>query len=357
MNLSPLPLTKSLSTMTCRISRVAVTMLLGLLLTSASAQAEEVADIVPGVQSRVVKLFGAGGLKNLATYGSGFLVSADGHIVTVWSHLLDSDAVTVVLDDGRRFYGKVIGTDSQKDLAVLKIDGTNLPYFDLAHTATAGPGTPVLAFSNVFKVAVGDEPVSVMHGIVSARTELSARRGRYQVPYRGSVYVLDAVTNNPGAAGGVLTTYDGRLLAILGREVRSDQNHIWLNYAVPIGDLRQTIEDIVAGRHRRPDPLAEMTTRPAGTGFQAIDFGMVLVPDVVFRTPAYLETVIPDSQAEQLGLKPDDLIVFANGELVSSLRHLDDVLRQLPPGDDLQLVVRRDNELISVTFRVPRQKP
>ncbi len=330
---------------------------LAFLLLSSFALADEVRDVIPNVQSKVVKLFGAGGLKNLASYGSGFLVSADGHIVTVWSHLLDSDTVTVVLDDGRRMFGKVIGTDSQRDLAVLKIDASDLPHFELAHTGSVGPGSPVLAFSNVFKVAVGDEPVSVMHGIVSAKTELSARKGRFQTPYRGQVYVIDAVTNNPGAAGGVLTTYDGRLVGVLGREVRSDQNNVWLNYAVPIADLRQTIDDIIAGRHRRHDPLADNTEMPKGPGFVPIDFGLVLVPDVVFRTPAYIESVVDGSQAAQLGLRSDDLIIFANGDLIHSLRHLDTILKQLPPGDDLQLVVRRDNELISVTFRVPRQKP
>ncbi len=322
-----------------------------------AAGAQDVSDVIPEIQSKVVKLYGAGGLKNLATYGTGFLVSADGYIVTVWSHLLDSDGVSVVLGDGRRFFGKVIGTDSQKDLAVLKIDATNLPYFELQLAATAGPGAPVLAFSNVFKVAVGDEPVSVMHGIVSAKTELSARRGRYQIPYRGWVYVIDAVTNNPGAAGGILTTYDGRLLGILGREVRSDQNHVWLNYAVPVTELVGTIEDIVAGRHRRNDPLADTETSPKDSGVRPLDFGLILVPDVVFRTPAYVETVVEGSQAAKLGLKPDDLVVFANGELIPSIRALDAILRQLPPGDDLQLIVRRDQELISVTFRVPRPRP
>lgn len=321
-----------------------------------SVQAQDLREVFDDVQSKVVKLYGAGGLKNLASYGSGFLVSPDGHIVTVWSHLLDSDTVSVVLSDGRRFFGRVIGTDSQLDLAVLKIDASELPFFELGQTAVAGPGTPVLAFSNVFKVAVGDEPVSVMHGIVSAKTTLNARRGRFQVPYSGAVYFIDAVTNNPGAAGGVLTAYDGRLLGILGREVRGDQNHVWLNYAIPIGDLKEAIDDIVAGRMRRRDPLADSMPEKSG-GVRPIDFGLVLVPDVVFRTPAYIETVVEGSQAAAQGLKPDDLIVFANGELIHSLRSLDAVLRQLPPGDDLQLVVRRDTELISVTFRVPRKMP
>lgn len=315
----------------------------------------ETRDAIQQVQLRMVKLYGAGGLKNLASYGTGFLVSPDGHIVTVWSHLLDADTVAVVLHDGRRFFGRVIGTDSRKDLAVLKIDVADLPYFDLNQATSTGPGSLVLAFSNMFKVAVGDEPVTVTHGVVSARTDLSARRGRYQAPYSGPVYILDAVTNNPGAEGGVLTTYDGKLLAMLGRQVRSDENNVWINYAMPISELRTSIEDIIAGRLHRTDPLMA-NTKVAGQGFKGLDFGLVLVPDVVFRTPAYIETVVEDSQAAKAGLKADDLIVFANGELVPSIRNFETVLRNLAPGDDLQLVVRRESELVSVTFRVPRQK-
>jgi Trypsin-like serine proteases, typically periplasmic, contain C-terminal PDZ domain len=320
-----------------------------------SAHAANASEAIQQVQSRMVKLYGAGGLRNLAGYGTGFVVSPDGHIVTVWSHLLDADTVAVVLHDGRRFFGKVIGTDSQKDLAVVKIDADGLPYFNLEETASAGPGTMVLAFSNMFKVAVGDEPVTVMHGVISARTELNARRGRYQAPYRGPVYILDAVTNNPGAEGGALTDYQGRLLAMLGRQVRGEDNHVWINYAVPIDELKTSIQDIIAGRYRRPDPLLADSPQQ-GPEFRPIDFGLVLVPDVVYRTPAYVETIVEGSQAAQLGLKTDDLIVFANGELVPSIRSLEGVLRKLTPGDDLQLVVRRGSELVSVTFRVPRQR-
>jgi len=322
---------------------------------SADIHGEDIHDAIQYVQQRMVKLYGAGGLKNLAGYGTGFLVSPDGHIATVWSHLLDADTVAVVLPDGRRMFGRMVGTDSKKDIAVLKIDAVDLPYFDLSHAASAGPGASVLAFSNMFKVAVGDEPVTVTHGVISARTDLSARRGRYQAPYTGPVYILDAVTNNPGAEGGVLTTYDGKLLAMLGRQVRSDQNNVWLNYAVPISELRTSIEDIIAGRLHRTDPLMA-GTKPTGDGFKGLDFGLVLVPDVVFRTPVYIETVVEGSQADKMGLKPDDLIVFANGELVPSIRNFETVLQSLSPGDDLQLVVRRESELISVTFQVPRQK-
>lgn len=308
---------------------------------------------IDDVQTKLVKLFGAGGFRGLAGYGTGFLVSAEGHVVTVWSHLLDADVVTVVLHDGRRTFGRVIGTDAKKDLAVLKIDAADCPHFDLNKSTSVGPGALVLAYSNMFKVAAGDEPMTVMHGVVAAKTNLDARSGRYQIPYSGPAYVLDAVTNNPGAAGGVVTTYDGRLLAMIGRQVKSSGSNTWLNYAMPIDELRPSIEAIISGKLRPDDPL----TAPSESAslISLLDFGIVLVPDVVRRTPAYIETVIPDTDAAKEGLQPDDLIVFANGELVGSIRTLESVVRRLVPGDDLQLTVRRGDALISLTFRVPRR--
>ena len=129
------------------------------------------ADALDATLAKVVKIFGSGGVHNLEGYGTGLLVSPNGHVVTVWSHLLDSGDVSVVLNDGRRFNAKFIKGDPARDLAVLKIEGDNLdlPCFDLKETVDASPGTRVLAFSNMFKVATGDEPVSVLHGVIAAR--------------------------------------------------------------------------------------------------------------------------------------------------------------------------------------------
>lgn len=322
-------------------------------LNAPSLYAESAADAISAVQPKVVKIFGAGGLKNLANYGSGMIVSPDGHIVTVWNHLLDSDVVSVVLSDGRRFYGRVTGTDSKKDVAVLKIDAENLPFFNINQTSQVGPGAAILAFSNVFKVATGDEPVTVLQGVVSAKTELAARRGRYRVPYDGDVYLVDAVTNNPGAAGGALTTIDGRLLGMLGRELKGN-NNTWLNYAIPMSELKQSIEDIIAGRFSRKNDLLAANNSSKERIYKSSDFGFFVVPDVVARTPAYIDSVVEATKAEELGLLPDDLIVFANGELIHSVKVFNEVLGQLIAGDDLQLIVRRGDNLITVTFIVPR---
>jgi serine protease Do len=314
------------------------------------SSAEAIADVAP----KMVKLFGAGGRRNLYGYGSGCLVSPNGHVVTVWSHLLDADTVTVVLDDGRRFQGKVLGAEPSLDLAVLKIDAEDLPHFELAkETATVGVGARVLAFSNVFKVATGDEPVSVMHGVIAAVTTLSARRGVFDAPYSGPVYVVDAVTNNSGAAGGVLTTRDGRLLGLLGKELKNNTTHTWLNYVVPIGQLRTPVEEIITGKFAPRNPAEQ--TALAAPRYVPMDFGLVPVPNVVERTPAYVDVVQPGSPAQKAGLLPDDLIVFVGDRLIPSCRVLEEEFGRLEAGDTLRLVVRRGERLHTFELPVPRK--
>ena len=304
--------------------------------------------------ARVVKIFGAGGMHSLEGYGSGFVVSAGGHVVTVWSHLIDSGEVNVVLNDGRRFPAKFVTGDPSRDLAVLKIEGADLdlPFFDLRESVDAPPGTRVLAFSNMFKVATGDEAVSVLHGVISVRTRLSARRGAYRAPYEGPVYIVDSVTNNPGAAGGALTTLDGSLIGMLGRELQNTESNTWVNYAVPISELRGPIEDIIAGRFVKP----QSKPTDGAPRFTALDFGLVLVPDVVYRTPAYVETVVADSPSAKAGIRQEDLIVFVNDELVQSNRALKAILGRLESGDLIHVVVRRKDQLLPLELRVPDRR-
>jgi serine protease Do len=313
------------------------------------------ADSLEATLAKVVKIFGSGGVHNLEGYGTGLLVSPNGHVVTVWSHLLDSGDVSVVLNDGRRYNAKFLKGDPGRDLAVLKIEGDNLelPSFDLRDIADASPGTRVLGFSNMFKVATGDEPVSVVHGVIAARARLSARRGAYGAAYEGPVYIVDAVTNNPGAAGGALTTLDGRLIGMIGRELRNTESNTWINYAVPFTQLRSPIAEIMAGRFTPPRSRSDEANVPR---FSAVDLGLVMVPDVVYRTPAYVESVIPDSAGAKAGVIAEDLIVFVNDELVQSNRTLKSILGRLESGDSIRLVVRRKEKLIPLELRVPDRR-
>ncbi len=324
------------------------------------AHATDRHTVIRHVQQRVVKIFGAGGLGSLAPYASGFLVSPEGHVVTVWSHVLDADAVTVVLDNGRRFSARVLGAEPPMDLAVLQLElgdyPPDLPHFDLDRDISGATiGTRIFAFSNMFQVATGDEPVSVQRGVVAAFSRFPFRRGAYVTTYDGPEYVVDAVTNNSGAEGGVITTMDGKLVGMIGKQRRHADTSAWVNYALPLASLKQPIQEIISGKFQ-PSTTERRSEKPP-KNYAPRDFGLILVPDVVFRTPAFIDDVVPGSAAHRAGLRPDDLIVFINDQLTQSIRDVEEAIGRLQPGEQLRIVVRRGNELISVEMTAPAKQP
>ena len=300
-------------------------------------------------QARVVKVYGAGGLGGLEAYQSGFLVSPDGHVATAWSYVLDVEPV-VVLDDGRRFESKIVGFEPTLELAVLKIDAGDLPYFRVDDDASVQWGDFVLAVSNLFGIATGNEPASVMQGSVAAISSLSARRGIFKTPYQGDVLVLDLVANNPGAAGGALVDLNGSLIGMLGKELRDSGNGVWLNYALPAKTLRQAIGDIIAGRKTSvADSSTPELPRDRCHNFQTLGFAMV--PDVLENTPAYIDEVVSASPAAKAQLRPDDLVLLISGKRVADQRTLNEVLRTIDRRDAVELTIQRGTEIIPVTLR------
>jgi serine protease Do len=302
------------------------------------------ADVVAATQPKIVKIYGAGGIRGLEAYQSGLLISGEGHVLTVWSYVLDTEEIIVTLYDGRRHKAELLGSDPRLELAVLKIDAADLEHFDLDQSAEASEGTRVLAFSNLFGVATGDEAASVQKGVVSARTNLAARRGAFETPYRGSVYVLDAMTNNPGAAGGALVNYDGRLLGVLGKELRNALNNTWLNYALPVDELRESVAAMQSGKFIARN---EEDQKPEQS-LQLSSLGIVLVPDVLSRTPPFIDEVRRGSPAQRAGLKSDDLLVFVNGRIVPSCKALVEELEFVEPDARVQITVVRGQELVEV---------
>lgn len=293
-------------------------------------------------QARIVKIDGVGGLRGLESYQSGFLISPDGHVLTVWSYVLDTEHLAVTLDDGRRYEAELVGADPHLEIAVLKLNASDLPYYDLDKAATCDVGTRVLAFTNLYRVATGDEPASVQRGVISATTNLTARKGTFKTSYRGPVYVTDAMTNNPGAAGGVVTTMQGELLGLVGKELRNLQDNTWLNYAIPIEQLRESADSIVAGKQR---PQHEDWDRKARDPVDLAALGVVLVSDVVDNTPPFIDRVLPDSSAYAAGFQPDDLILFVDNVLVQSLDDLHLECSRIERGQVLAVTVRRGDEL------------
>lgn len=300
-------------------------------------------------QKRVVKIYGAGGLAGLEAFQSGFLVSPDGHIATAWSYVLDVEPV-VMLDDGRRFESKIVGFEPALELAVLKIDASDLPFFKLEESVDLEWGDPVLAISNLFNIATGKEPASVMQGTIASISDLDARRGTFKTPYRGKVMILDLIANNPGAAGGAVLDYEGRLIGMLGKELRDSATGVWLNYSIPSSVFRTTIGDIIAGRKTSAPPSAEeMLARDQSHNPKAL--GIVMVPDVLETTPAYVDEVLDDTAASRADLRADDLILMVGGRRVDGQRTLRRLLRMIDKRDDVDLTIQRDSEILPMVLR------
>ena len=297
-------------------------------------------------QRKVVKLYGAGGLRRLEAYQSGILISADGEILTALSYVLDTDDLVAVLDDGRRLQVEIFGSDPVSELAVLrptKSEEVEVPYFDLSAAVSARPGQRVLAVSNLYNIATGDEPASVLQGVVSAVAPLNARRGAEQAQYRETVYVLDAQSNNPGAAGGALVDWQGQLVGILGKELRSRVTGTWLNYALPAREVESVVADILAGRELATASEDRITPEES---LSSEALGFMLVPDVLQRTPPYIDVVHPNSPAGEAGLKSDDLVIFLNDEPMASCIAVKRLLAYCEVDQEVTISVLRNGELL-----------
>ena len=302
-------------------------------------------NVVRQVQSKLVKIVGGGGVQGWGSYQSGVCISEDGYILTSWSYVLEAENVWVTLDDGQKFTGKLVGYDPQIEIAILKIDVNGLSHFKLDSAVTAKLGARVLAFSNLYGVATGDEPVSVQTGVLSAKTKLSSRRGAFKSAYNGDVYLVDAIINNPGANGGVLCDRKGRLLGVIGKELRDDSLDTWLNFAIPISSIAASVQEIREGQMIVQDRSGQ---RKPSEPMSLNLLGLVTVPDVVDRTPPFIDRIVAGSAASGVDLRPDDLVISVNSKLCPSVKTLKEELEYVDRDSKLRLTIRRDNDFIEI---------
>jgi S1-C subfamily serine protease len=298
------------------------------------------------VQSRCVKIYGAGMGENLENYQSGFFVSAEGHVLTSWSTVLDVDKVLVVTSDGKRWDASLVGVDPLSELAVLKIDADGFSFFSTQETKLPEPGDRVFAVSNLFGIATGDEASSLQRGIVMAVGPLQAGRGSVKIIFRGDVIFIDVMTNNPGAKGGALVDGRGNLVGLLGKELRDENTGIWINYAMPTPTLAASIKLVLEGKTAARED-AVMVQNP----HRLDSIGLVMIPDLLARTPAFVDRVVSDSLAAKAGLQANDLVLLINSERVGSRKDLEDMLSRIDQADAFAIVVQRGQELVTLEIR------
>ncbi len=269
--------------------------------------------------------------------GSGILISPDGFIVTN-NHVVDGAVnVKVTLHDRRVLDAKVIGTDKLTDLAVIKIDGRDLPYMQWGDSSSLKVGQTVLAFGSPF----GYFQDSVTRGIVSAVNRQNPYSDDARKP--GGYIQTDAAIN-PGNSGGALVNSHGELVGINTFIISNSGSFAGAGFAIPSQIAKATADQLIA--HGKVDH-----------GYLGISMNDVTPANASFfnlkdASGAIVAQVSPDSPASSAGLKNGDVITELNGHKIVDGSALQVAVSQDHPGETIQLGIIRNGQPMQVSVKV-----
>lgn len=325
--------------------------------------AEVATDVLSNAQLAVAKVYGLGGVAGLEGYQTGVFIGAEPPmVITIDSPVLDGASITLIDAFGQRSEGRLVGRDGPTGLALVACPDSTIPpaVIDWSDAAEANRAERVWALSNSFAIATGDEPVTVQRGRISAVAPMplpASVVGRFGnprpalgTPAAGSrVLLLDAVTSNPGAGGGLVINSAGSPIGLLGAECRSPVTGAWINYATPAATVSESIARI---RQADDDPTeTNDPTRPA-TRNVLRTMGLVLIPSITPRAPAYIDQVIAGGPADRAGCQPDDLIVTVESLNVGTVEAAATAIAdQLSNDDRVVLTVLRNRKLIELIVK------
>ncbi len=267
--------------------------------------------------------------------GSGFIATSSGLIVTNRHvvHDLESE-YTVLTNDGERHRATVVDKDPFLDIAVLEIEGEDLPFLDFGDSDQLKLGQTVIAIGN----ALGELRNTVSTGVISglSRSVVAGdRRGRTEL--LDEVIQTDAAIN-PGNSGGPLLNLAGEVIGVNVAIAASGQN---IGFALPANPVFQVVDSVVEhGRIVRPFlgvRYVEVTPELARLNDLSVEHGALILGD---------EAVMPNSPAAQVGLKEGDVIVTWNDEDITSDRSLARAVRLQSVGDEVSLTVDREGEIL-----------
>jgi serine protease Do len=266
--------------------------------------------------------------------GSGVIMTPDGYIVTN-NHVVDgASTVTVTLSDNREFKAKVIGTDPKTDVAVIKIDATNLPCITVGDSSKVQVGDYALAVGDPFGVGK-----TVTMGIVSALGRSHLGIEDYED------FIQTDAPINPGNSGGALVNDRGELIGINTAIIaHGSEGNQGIGFAIPVNMARNVMEQIV--EH------GKVTRAYMGIAIQDLTSDMAKEFGDKDSRGALIGDVEPNSPAQRAGLERGDIIVAVNGKPMADSNDLRMTISMMEPGSDANLKVLRNGSERDVTVKL-----
>jgi len=268
--------------------------------------------------------------------GSGFLVSSDGYILTNNHVVGEADVVNVKLLDGRGYEAKLVGTDPQTDVALLKIEARDLPFLELGDSDSLEVGEWVLAIGNPFGLSH-----TVTAGIVSAL-------GRSQVgivDYEDFIQTDAAI--NPGNSGGPLVNLDGRVVGINSAIFSRSGGYMGIGFSIPSNLVRSIFDQL-----RR---TGAVTRGFLGVGIQDLDPAMSEHLGLKGERGVLVSQVMEGSAAEAAGMQVGDVVTTLDGRPVANSGEFRNRVATTPPGTAVRLQVSRGGKLLDLQVTVGRK--
>jgi S1-C subfamily serine protease len=263
--------------------------------------------------------------------GSGFVISADGVIVTNAHVIAGATTIQVTFADDTVRDARVLGRDDERDIAVIEVAADDLAVVELGTSADLRVGDDVVAIGNALALPGGP---TVTRGIVSATERtLSAETG---IELAHLIQTDAAI--NPGNSGGPLVDAAGRVVGINTAIIGDAQS---IGFAIAIDAVHDLIDELAAG-DEQPVSFLGVTTRPLaeGEGAGVVDVG------------AFVIEVSGGSGADEAGIEPGDVITSVDGRTVAEPGDVGDAVRGTEPGDEITIVVVRDGETLDLDVTI-----
>jgi serine protease Do len=262
--------------------------------------------------------------------GTGFIVSKDGFILTNNHVVADADKVTVTLLDKRIFEARVVGRDPTTDVAVIKIDGSNLPTATLGDDNAARVGQWVVAIGNPMGL-----DFTVTAGIISAKGR--PLTGLLNAKYAITDYIQTDAAINPGNSGGPLVNIRGEVIGINSAIASATGTYAGYGFAIPVTLAKQVMDDLIAFGKVRRAVIGVGIIDATATDAKAA--GLNEVTGVLVQT--YSFEPVEDSPAKRAGIEPGDVIIAADGRPTDRVSTLQRIVRTHKPGETVTFDVMR----------------